>query len=412
MTEPLREADSNDRGKPARKLVSVTMFVPYKGISHAGGEYVRRHYMALTQFFDILVIAPDGSANRAAVKRSGEREQLKIVLVKPPRQLPLIVINVLKFFRGVSLRVDVERCFTQDPDILKMFADASVVEFQWTEPASLARRIRPFAPGAKFIVVAHDIVSQRWQREAEAGSALRRALYTGRAYFTKLGERRRFKSVDTVLVFSEKDAILARRIAPGVSVRALNPPLYEEGMVSATLDRQTERRTVLFTGAFKRPENHEAAVWLLRKVWPTVLNAIPDARLILAGAGPLPELLGLVEEHASATATGYVADLGPYYREADVFVSPLLHGAGVKFKNITAMLWKLPILTTPVGAEGIGGEPHYLGITDNPRDFARCLVEALENAERRRAVASTAYEWAQNRFDDEQFKSALGSVYL
>lgn len=394
------------------KLVSFTMFVPFLGIPHAGGEYVRRHYLALSDAFDVLVIAPGGSENSAAMKKNEGVQGTAALIIDPIRGIPRVVVNLAKFFRGVSLGVDVERSFMLNRQLPALLAGASVVEFQWTEAASMARRVRSMAPDAKFIVVAHDIVSQRWQREARTGGLARRAFYAGRAFFTKLAERRRFRSVDSVVVFSEKDARLARNIAPGCNVQAVNPPLYDEEMTDSRKGQDRTGRNVLFTGAFARPENHEAAMWLLREVWPTVQRAVPDARLILAGADPLPELRNLVEECDSATATGYVPDLGPYYREADIFVSPLLHGAGVKFKNITAMLWQIPILTTPVGAEGIGTENHYLGITDISHEFATLLTDALQNAERRNSVARQAYAWAQGRFGPDQFKSALETVYL
>lgn len=393
-------------------LVSITLFVPYEGVPHAGGEYVKRHYQALAENFDVRIIAPGSGENRKAAAQNASVAGEGVLWLGPIYRVPLGIINVVKFFRGVSLGIDLEWSLTQNSQVRDLLAGATVIEFQWTESASLARRVRAIAPNAKFIVVAHDIVSQRWQREASTGRLARRLLYTGRAFFSRLAERRRFRSVDTVIVFSEKDAELARNIAPGCNVHVVNPPLLDLEMTVSRMAPDRNGRTVLFTGAFSRPENHEAAMWLLRDVWPSVIEAVPDANLIFAGAEPLPDLESLVKECPSAILTGYVPSLAPYYRDADIFVAPLLHGAGVKFKNITAMLWQLPILTTPVGAEGIGSQDHYLGVTDNAESFAALLTRALKDSSQRKKIASQAHAWAQGRFGADQFKMSLQLLYL
>ncbi len=51
--------------------------------------------------------------------------------------------------------------------------------------------------------------------------------------------------------------------------------------------------------------------------------------------------------------TGYVADVTPYLAAADAFVVPLHAGGGMRVKILDAWLWGLPIVSTPIGAEGI-----------------------------------------------------------
>src|SRR5664280_2005724 len=47
-----------------RRIVSLGRTLPYVGINHAGGEYVRRHLRALDSLgFEITLVVPDGAQN-------------------------------------------------------------------------------------------------------------------------------------------------------------------------------------------------------------------------------------------------------------------------------------------------------------------------------------------------------------
>ena len=50
---------------------------------------------------------------------------------------------------------------------------------------------------------------------------------------------------------------------------------------------------------------------------------------------------------------GWVPSVQPYIERSRLSVVPLLHGAGVKRKVIQSMMAGTPVVTTPVGAEGL-----------------------------------------------------------
>lgn len=49
---------------------------------------------------------------------------------------------------------------------------------------------------------------------------------------------------------------------------------------------------------------------------------------------------------------GYVEDISEYFNTSRVFVAPLRYGAGVKGKIGQSLEYGLPLVTTPIGAEG------------------------------------------------------------
>lgn len=396
-------------------LVSIGLFLPYDGIPHAGGEYLLRHFEALEAAFQISVYAPGLPENVAAAGKTASVTATRRAVagtgalasdrLKPVRDL-------VKLVRGASLAVDVEHALKNDPEFLSRVRSAAVLEFQWTETASLARFLRRVNPEAVQVLIAHDVLAQRWSRASAAAPTLRsRVLFHLRAVFARRAERRAFTETDIVIVFSDKDRDEVLAIAPTAQVEVSPPSLVAAGMPQAARARENTPQTLLFTGALNRDENHEALVWFLGTVWPMVQERVPDAEVVIAGAAPRPELADLVERSPRVKLTGYVDDLGPFYAESTLFVVPLLRGAGVKFKTITAMLWGIPVVSTSVGAEGVGSPAHYLAVDDTATGFAEAIVAALGDQAQRDTVARTAFDWAHGEFGAELFTARLRRIY-
>jgi glycosyltransferase involved in cell wall biosynthesis len=86
-----------------------------------------------------------------------------------------------------------------------------------------------------------------------------------------------------------------------------------------------------------------------------------------------------------------VPDTLPYLHEARLSVAPLRFGAGVKGKVTEAMTAGLPVVTTTVGAEGIGivAGKHAL-VADDPAAFVEAIVAVYNDEERWTRVREAA----------------------
>ena len=94
-------------------------------------------------------------------------------------------------------------------------------------------------------------------------------------------ERQAMSQVDAVVVFTERDrqalaalagGVLLERIPLGIAIPA--EPLNPCGALTPT---------VLFVGNFIHNPNVDAALWLMRSIFPLVSRVRPDARLIVVG---------------------------------------------------------------------------------------------------------------------------------
>jgi len=127
--------------------------------------------------------------------------------------------------------------------------------------------------------------------------------------------------------------------------------------------------TVLFVGNFTYEPNVDGLRWFVAEVLPGVAA---EVRLVVVGAGGV-DAIGH-DKNGRVHATGGVADLEPYYREAAVVICPLRAGSGTRLKILEAMGWARPVVSTTIGAAGLGlRDGRDLLIADEPRAFAAAI---------------------------------------
>lgn len=389
-------------------VASVTKYIPHDGIAHAGGQYVLFHDRALCSFASVHHLAPDTPINRDALMRCPVPATL-MRGVGPGGDGGLKGLwDVESAAAGSAVAWPWRRLFRTDCAPWSRLAAADVIELHWSEIIALAPLIRARLPHARLVGIAHDIITQRWERAARAaGNPVAGLAYRLAARRSRTREARSFAALDSLIVFSEKDRILAETLSPGTRVEVVHPGLGWSEPIERSVD--AERPVVLFTGALARPDNSRGITWFLEQMWPRVRDAVPAARVIIAGANPSDALRSLVERTSGAELTGFVDTLEPYYAGASVFVAPLRTGAGVKFKTVDAMLRGVPVVATEIGAEGIAARELFAAVTDGEHEFADAVIGELRSPDLDRTAR--AQEWADATYGQAAFGTRVREVY-
>jgi len=156
---------------------------------------------------------------------------------------------------------------------------------------------------------------------------------------------------------------------------------------------------VVFVGSFDWHPNVDGAIWLIKKVWPRVLDKYPSAHLTLVGRKPPKELEAMDSE--TIELTGLVDSVREYIDRASVCAVPLWIGSGMRLKILEAFALRRAVVSTSLGAEGIEYEDgRNIVIRDKAEEFAEGIVDLLSNpgkAEKlgwnARALVEEKYGW-------------------
>jgi len=123
--------------------------------------------------------------------------------------------------------------------------------------------------------------------------------------------------------------------------------------------------------------NVEAVLRFAREMLPRIRAARPGTVLEIVGGDPTPEVRALAAS-PGVTVTGRVERVQPYLERASALVVPLAIGGGTRLKIVEALALATPVVSTTIGAQGLGLEPdEHLLLADGAEEFASACLRLL-----------------------------------
>ena len=257
--------------------------------------------------------------------------------------------------------------------------------------------IREYAPSA---AVSYDTVDLHWLREArrgvvDAGAAAGEdstSLFdisngsldaiAPRAKALREIELAMIRAADSTLVVSDSERLQVQRDVPGAEVIVV-PTVHD---VEPHVSPPDTRSGILFVGGFEHLPNVDAAIRLVKEVMPAVWRELGDVQVTIVGPNPPPEVAALASPQVDVT--GWIEDLQPLLDQARLMVAPLRYGAGLKGKITQCLAVGLPVVTTPIGAEGlVGGEDDFILIADDAQGLADHVIHVYRDDDLWRALS-------------------------
>jgi hypothetical protein len=197
---------------------------------------------------------------------------------------------------------------------------------------------------------------------------MRRAMLAPYVYWA---ERAACRAANLVVTISENDR---REYAKWISSDRIEviPQGFDPKLSNPFYDPPASSPpVVLFVGNFRSGTNREAAQQIVEQILPVVVQARPDTKFQLIGADP-PRHLTV----PNVECPGFVDDLGPYLRRANLVIAPMPFAHGMTTKIVVALAFGKTVLTTPEGLGTISRK--YRQVVVAPLNaFARKIVELL-----------------------------------
>jgi len=234
------------------------------------------------------------------------------------------------------------------------------------------------------------------------------------------GKLRRYEAsicqqADRVTAVSEPDKhaleTLVRGLTVSVIANGITPADYTPIPRADDQPARAERRNLLFTGKMDYRPNIDAALWFGEKVLPLIQQQEPTVHFQIVGMNPHPRLDPL-RSNPSIEITGAVEQISPYLASAAVYVVPLRVGGGTRFKVLEAMAQALPMVSTPLGVEGIGvtdGQELRLGAT--PEAFAAAVLALLTDRQQGAALGRRARDFVEREYSWDVIMPRMEALY-
>ena len=242
-----------------------------------------------------------------------------------------------------------------------------------------------------------DVDSRKWRELAETTSPPMSWIYRREAATLGAFEARAARHAAAAIVVNEREAAVARELAPDANVHVVRNGVETEHLRPRNAPTLSSR--VVFCGVMNYMPNDQAMQWFVRYVWPLVRAERQDATLAIVGSNPTPALQSMCAGDSAIDVTGRVPDVRQWLWDSAVAIAPLQVARGVQNKVLEAIAAGLPIVITDAVAAGLPPLAAAASVANDPETFARRVLDhlALAPAERRARAASadlSGLEWS------------------
>ncbi len=286
---------------------------------------------------DVHLAYVDRHKGDMAAMRRFWGEKLHLVRYRDPEGRAAKLLVKAKSRLRVTHDYDVDAWF--DPAIeepIRQLAVALKPDAVMVEYVYMSKALEWFDPGVLRIIDTHDSMTARHAKLLASGHRPR--------WFstTEKEEGRGLRRADVVVAIQDLERAFFERIS-GRRVVTVGHLVH----VDDTTPAAPGAPRILFIGT-NNPSNVDAAQYLLGEILPLVRQRLPDAEVVLVG-----KICEAVGDAPGCRKLGVVLNLADAYHGARMVVNPVRFGTGLKIKNIEALGYCSPLVTTDVGAEGM-----------------------------------------------------------
>lgn len=257
-------------------------------------------------------------------------------------------------------------------------------------------------PNAKWIYDTVDLHHIRLQRQAAQNNEEKLSIEAARV---KIQELEIAKAANYTLTVTEDEKVLLEK--EGIKNVKVVPNIHEP---IKTLNNIcfNKREGLLFIGAYDHPPNIDAAIWLVNEIMTEVWKVLPSLKVTLLGNKPTSEVYSLASDRVSVP--GYVSDVSDYFQTHRIFVAPLRFGAGMKGKIGQSLAYRLPVITSSIGAEGMNlTDGENVLIAESKEEYAVKILALYREEDLWNRLSSNSHQ-AISRYSYGTIKKEIGWI--
>jgi len=294
--------------------------------------------------------------------------------------------------------------FDWAPKLLRSYNfDLAVIAF-FEVAEEITPLIHEYSPATHVVVNSMDLHFLRHARQSFGEDGEVGAGFAD----TAMRELNTYHAADAVIAVSEKERALVADFVGDERVFTL--PLAER------IERSTvaleDRRGVYFVGNFRHVPNRDAVAYLANEVLPLIDEELRLRHPFTVIGNYLDQItLDIDYDQPGLHLVGWVPTVKPYIERSRAAVVPLLHGAGVKRKVLQSMMAYTPVVTTPIGAEGLDlVQGRHALISADASDMAAALTRVLTDDDLWQQLADEGAAHVDQRHGLDEIAPCFGRI--
>jgi glycosyltransferase involved in cell wall biosynthesis len=257
---------------------------------------------------------------------------------------------------------------------------------------------------AKLVVDVHDLQGERYRtilRTLPKSDVLGRLKHLFAMRSCAIIEHDLYRDADLAWALKQEDAheLASYGSVPKVDVvpNVVDPDTVPASVTFDEPSRQ-ELPSAVYLGNYSGAPNEQCALRLMDLFkQPKVQQS--GVKLKLLGLRPTAAMRREAANMSNVIILGEVERLADHLHPVDsVFVAPLVSGGGVKRKVIEGIMHGCPMLTTPVGAEGLELTNGENAIVTNANGMEAPLLGLIASRPERARLARAGYQHIAHRF--------------
>jgi glycosyltransferase involved in cell wall biosynthesis len=242
----------------------------------------------------------------------------------------------------------------------------------------------------RYWIDTHDILHERAERYQAAGASVSHVPISSQ-------EVRTLETYDAILAIQKPEGDRLRHLVsqkPVIVVpHGIDPPI----LPGRNTNGQQPTRLGFLGG--RDEANRYALNWFVNEVWPGIRSHF-GGKVELHVAGQVCN--SWHSHHEGVVVVGPIASIDRFWPNIDIAINPVRFGSGLKIKNVEALAYGCPLITTSIGAQGLeGASPDGLRIADTERDWNRCLDAWLTTPESAEKLGRAGRAYAKSHLSED-----------
>lgn len=180
-------------------------------------------------------------------------------------------------------------------------------------------------------------------------------------------EKKYLPKFDTIITVSQKDQQTLQQQLPNKKIICL-----ENGIDKINFIKKPSSKIIRlgYIGSFDHTPNLNAVKYFYQQIAPLLEKENIQYKFFLAGKNDpkfvknnFPKIIDL----------GMVKETQDFYKNIDFLITPIFAGSGSRIKILEALSFGIPVISSPIGAEGINIKSDYLQIATTPKQYLDCI---------------------------------------